>query len=83
MKDFGIKDVKAIANVFPHDSDAGKKLAIGEGYWTVLRLSLVKILAVLDETNGKEMSPMCASTNMAIYVIEIIMLRVDTNLVII
>ena len=55
----------------------GTEIAIGEGSQTELRLGMVKIPNVLDETNGGEIFQMCTSANMAIYVIEMTKLEVN------
>ena len=46
-----------------------------------MKLSLVQIPVVLDESNGSEIFWMCASANMAVYAMEMTKLVVNCNLV--
>ena len=58
-----------------------REIAIGEGSLTALRMGLVQIPVALNETNGGEIFWMCASANMAIYVIEMTKLELNGDLV--
>ena len=54
----------------------GREIAIGEKNQTEFRLGLVQILFALDELNKGEIFWMCASSNMAVYAIEMTKLEV-------
>ena len=58
-----------------------REIAIGEGSLTALRMGLVQIPVALNETNEGEIFWMCASANMAIYVIEMTKLELNGDLV--
>ena len=55
----------------------GRKIAIGGGSQTELKLGRVQISVKLDDTNGGEIFWMCASVNMAIYAREVTKLEVN------
>ena len=52
-------------------------MAIDEKCQTELRLGLVLTPVVLGESNGGELFQMCASSNMAVYTIEMTKLEVN------
>ena len=91
LKTFGMKEVKAMVDVYPCDGDMAKNLTaisfhwaeivIGEKNQTDLRLDLVQIPVALDESNGDEIFWMHASSNMAGYAMEMMKLEVIGKLV--
>ena len=92
VEKFVTKDVIALVDTYPHDGDMAKKqnsilfhlsreIEIGEGIQAELRLGLMQILVVLDQTTGSEIYWMFISSNMAIYAIEMTKLEVSGYLV--
>ena len=58
-----------------------REIAFSERSQTELRLGLVQIPVALDESNEGEIFWMCASSNMAVYAIEMMKLKVNGKLV--
>ena len=83
-----MKEIKAVVDAYPCDGDMAKKpnsilfqlggdIAIGERRQTELTMVLMQISVALDETNASEMFWMCASSNMAVFAIEMTKLEVN------
>ena len=92
LKSFRINDVDAVVDSYLHSGNMvkktniilfqlGRKIAIIESRHTEFRLGLVQIPVAPDEWNGGEIFWMCASSNMAIYAIDMTKLEVNGNLV--